>query len=137
MRRTLLLLLFAVACGGSTGPRPESAQSIDIQAPIPKAAAADRVAAAMVGAGYTVLEATPTVVRTQRRTFKNVWHLQVVANIVAVDATSSRIVLTGDYTVDVLHPQPITAEQSDSGISGEMWKQMTAVADVVKQSVSR
>jgi hypothetical protein len=137
----LLRCLLAVA---SFAPAVSSAQAATPAAPttivtrLGKAEASERVTSALVDAGYTIADATPTVVRTGRRTFQNIWDLQLRANILVVDSSTSRVVVTGVYWVTccgMLKRDNVAAEESHRGVSGKMWEQVALAADRIRAAL--
>ncbi len=94
-----------------------------------------RVVDALVDAGYAVADTTASVVVTRPKTISNVLHLTLRAKLLSVDASSTRIVLTGDYTVDIMHEEPIPVVESQRGSGGDMWTQMQNVGDRIRRAV--
>jgi hypothetical protein len=114
------------------------ANTIVIMSALPKSDAYERATAALIGAGYVVEDATPVVITTARRTFKNVWDLQIRVNVLGA-ADSSRLIMSGAYWVTCcgmlkLDNQPV--ESGRSGVMGRMWKELEIAADSVRHSVA-
>jgi hypothetical protein len=95
-----------------------------------------RVLSAFVDAGYTVSDTAKSVIITDRRAIERVLHLELRAKLLSTDLQSTRVVLTGDYTVDIMHEDPIPVEESNRGSAGEMWDRMAAVAERIRRAVA-
>jgi hypothetical protein len=89
----------------------------------------------LIDAGYQVADTTAAVVVTAPRTMGNVLHLTVRAKLLAADSVSTRIVLTGDYTIDIMHEEPIPVEESTRGSAAEMWSALQYVGERIKDEV--
>jgi hypothetical protein len=105
---------------------------------LPKDQVFDRAASALIGAGYTVEEANPIALTTARRTFKNVWDLQLRLNVLTAD-DSSRVIVSGTYWVTCcgmlkLDNQPV--EGGHGGVKGKMWDELQVAADSIRSAVT-
>ena len=113
----------------------EAVKSVSILSPLAGHVTHARVIRALVDAGYRVADTTSSVIVTEPRTMGNVLHLRLRAKLLSVDASSTRIVLTGEYTIDIMHEEPIPVEESTRGSAGEMWDAMHAAGDRIKEAV--
>lgn len=139
MRIIVLTVIVALVLSRvAAAQAPVKAQSITVTTALPKAAAGERVAAALVDAGYALAEASPTVIRTERRTFKNIWDIQLRTSILAVDSSTTRVVLSGVFWVTccgAMKRDNEAVDESHSGVTGKMWEQLIFAADRIKSAL--
>jgi hypothetical protein len=119
------------------GRAQEAVKSISVLSPLANRTTHSRVVRALVDAGYHIADTTASVVITAPRTMENVIHLTLRAKLLAVDTSSTRIVVTGEYTIDIMHEEPIRVEESTRGTAGEMWEAMRYVSERIKEAVGR
>lgn len=112
------------------------AKSISIPTPLTASQARSRVVKALLDGGYVVTDTSAFVIHTERRAIQHVVHLELFAKFLAVDEKSTRIVLTGNYTVDMMHEDPIPVEEASNGTAGEMWDALSEIGERVRRAVS-
>jgi hypothetical protein len=132
-RSALLALLFLlpIALHAQSEKHPKSAV---IMTELPKDKVFDRAASALVGAGYTIAEANQVAITTVKRTFKNVWDLQLSVNVLSA-RDSSRVVVTGLYWVPMMGVNNEVVEGGHGGVKGKMWEQLQIAADSLRNAV--
>jgi hypothetical protein len=113
----------------------EAAKFVSILSPLSGHTTHARVVHALADAGYKIADTTASVVVTEPRTMGNVLHLTLRAKLLSVDSSSTRIVLTGDYTIDIMHEEPIPVEESTRGSAAEMWAAMQYAGRQIRDAV--
>jgi hypothetical protein len=121
----------------NVGHAQEAVKSISVLSPLANRTTHSRIVHALVDAGYHIADTTASVVITAPRTMGNVIHLTLRAKLLSVDTSSTRIVVTGDYTIDIMHEEPIRVEESTRGTAGEMWEAMRYASERIKEAVGR
>jgi hypothetical protein len=138
MRARALVLLSTLILGLPLQIQAQAekhAKTIVIMSALPKNDAYERATAALIGAGYVIEDANPVAITTAKRTFKNVWELQLRANVVSA-GDSSRLVMSGAYWVPTIGVSNQAVESGHSGVMGRMWKELEIAADSVRGSVT-
>ena len=139
MRRFAVLLgcMSALSFGAlRPADAQQSAKGITIATSLPAHVARARVAKALNEGGFAVADSTVSVIRTEPKTVQRVLHVQLFTKFLAVDDRSTRVVVTGQYTVDMMHEDPIAIEESSSGTAGEMWGELNAVGDRIRRALA-
>jgi hypothetical protein len=98
MRACAIGLLSALTFGLPAAIQAQAdkhAKTIVIMSALPKNDAYEQATAALIGAGYVVEDANPVAITTAKRTFKNVWDLQLRANVLSAAGDSSRLIVSG------------------------------------------
>ena len=125
------LLLIPTAVHAQADKHPKS---IVILTALPKDKVFERAGAALVGAGYTIGEVNSIAILTTKRTFKNVWDLQLSVNALAA-GDSTRVVVTGTYWVPMMGLNGEGVEGGHSGVKGKMWEQVSIAADSIRRAL--
>ena len=132
--RALACALFTLIAADSLSAQ-QPAKGISIATALPVAAARKQVVKALTDGGYLIEDSTASVIHTKRRKLQRVLQLELFAKFLAVDDRSTRIVLTGNYTVEIMHEDPIPVQEASDGSAGEMWDELSAAAARVRQAV--
>ena len=139
MRALVLACLFIVALTPcSQAQEGKHRTSIPIATTLTKDEAYQRATAALIEAGYAIEDANQVAITTSRRTFKNVWDLQVRVNVLGI-GDSTRLLVTGTYWVTccgMLKQDNRQVESDRSGVAGRMWKELELAAEAVRRAVA-
>ena len=135
----LIAVTTSLSSAGHTQSDEHHPTAITILTALPKDAAYERATAGLIDAGYAIADANAVGMTTSRRTFKNVWDLQLRVNVLA-GRDSTRVIVTGTYWITCwvyLEVENKVVEGGRGGVAGKMWGRLKKAAESIRKAVER
>jgi hypothetical protein len=114
-------------------PASETGRAIEVMIRAPVATAAGRVTAALVSQGFTpAASSSPTVLVTAPLKHNNATTVVVTVALVPADSATTRAIVSGAYSVQVLAIRTETADSHRGGLNRQVWQRVQGVANAIK-----
>lgn len=109
----------------------EHAVSFDVSLSRPDAMA--RATTALTSQGYTIASTKADVITTNPHDVERICHVRLFAKFFAIDTLTTRVVVTGEYTIEMAQPDPANIEEASRGVAADVWNELRTAADNIRR----